>query len=192
MRMNAGAFTPLRLFTVAEYHRMAEAGIFTEDDRVELIEGEVVAMSPIGSRHAACVKKLAALVRDRTSRRGLIVGVQDPIRLSEHSEPIPDISILQAREDFYAGGHPGPEDVLVLVEVADASVMYDRNTKLPLYGRSGVAEVWVVDLVKNVVDVLSSPNANGYASQQRFERGATAVSEALPELTIPVDEILIG
>jgi Uma2 family endonuclease len=125
---------------------MAEAGIFTEDDRVELIEGEVVAMSPIGPRHAACVRKLARLIRDRVSSTAAIVDVQDPIRLSEHSEPLPDISILRPRDDFYADGHPGPEDVLVLLEVADASVMYDRNTKLPLYARAGIAEVWLVDL----------------------------------------------
>ncbi len=190
--MNASAFTPLRLFTVAEYHRMAEAGIFTEDDRVELIEGEVVAMSPIGPRHAACVKKLAALIRERIASHALIAGVQDPIRLSEHSEPLPDISILRPREDFYAEVHPGPEDILVLLEVADASVMYDRNTKLPLYAREGIGEVWLVDLVKNVVDVYSSPGPNGYANQQRFERGAKAASVVLPVLAIPVDEILIG
>jgi Putative restriction endonuclease len=86
---------------------MAEAGIFTEDDRVELIDGEVVSIGPIGPRHAACVKKLAGLVRDRTAGRGLVVGVQDPVRLSEQSEPLPDISILQPRADFYADGHPG-------------------------------------------------------------------------------------
>jgi Uma2 family endonuclease len=189
--MNAGAFTPLRLFTVAEYHRMAEAGIFTEDDRVELIEGEVVAKSPIGPRHAACVKKLAALVRGRTAGRGLVIGVQDPIGLSEHSEPLPDLSILHPRDDFYAGGHPRPSDVFVVLEVADASVMYDRNTKLPLYARAGIREVWLVDLVRNGVDVYSSPSATGYATQQRFGRGATAVSLAVPELVIPVDEILV-
>ena len=193
LHMNASAFTPLRLFTVSEYHRMAAAGIFTEDDdRVELIDGEVVTMSPIGTRHAACVRKLAGMIRDRIATQSLIVDVQNPIGLSEHSEPVPDISVLRPREDFYASGHPGPEDVLVLFEVADASVMYDRNTKLPLYARAGVVEVWLVDLVKNVVEVHSSPGPNGYATQQRFDRGATVASLALPELAIPVDEILIG
>jgi Uma2 family endonuclease len=192
LRMNASAFTPLRLFTVAEYHRMADAGIFTEDDRVELIEGEVVAMSPIGPRHAACVKKLAALVRDRTSSHALVVGVQDPVRLSDSSEPLPDISVLRPREDFYAEDHPGPADVLILIEVADASVMYDRSTKLPVYARSGIAEVWLVDLVKNIVDLYSSPGPNAYAKQERFERGALVLSRSLPELAIAVNEILIG
>ena len=190
--MNASAFTPLRLFTVSEYHRMAEAGIFTEDDRVELIDGKVVVTSPIGPRHAACVRKLAALIRERIAGRVLLVGVQDPISLSEHSEPLPDISVVRAREDFYANGHPRPEDILVLFEVADASVMYDRNTKLPLYARAGVGEVWVVDLVRNAVDVYSSPGASGYETHQRCQRGATASSIALPELNIPVDEILVG
>ncbi len=189
---NAGAFTPLRLFTVSEYHRMAEAGIFTEDDRVELIEGEVVTMSPIGARHAACVNKLLKLIGDRISSAAYIIAVQNPVGLAEHSEPLPDISIVRQREDYYASGHPSPEDVIALIEVADASVMYDRNTKLPLYARHGIAEVWLVDLVKNVVDVHSSPSANGYANQQRFQRGASAASSVLSELTIPVDEILVG
>src|SRR5687768_10390442 len=104
--MNASVFAPLRLFTVSEYHRMAEAGIFTEDDRVELIEGEVVDMSPIGPRHAACVRKLAGLIRDRIGTTAFTVDVQNPVGLSEHSEPQPDISIVRARDDFYATGHP--------------------------------------------------------------------------------------
>ncbi|HYI12807.1 MAG TPA: Uma2 family endonuclease [Thermoanaerobaculia bacterium] len=188
--MNAKAFAPPWLFTVAEYHRMAEAGIFTEDARVELIEGEIVAMSPIGSRHAACVDRIAALVRDRVS--GVIVRVQNPIRLSDHSEPQPDLSLLRARDDFYAAGHPGPEDVLLLIEVADASVMYDRNTKIPLYARSGIREVWLADLVTNVVEVHSAPAGSSYSQMQRFQRGATVTSAQLPELRIEAAEMLIG
>ena len=190
--MTAKAFAPPRLFTVAEYHRMAEAGIFTEDDRVELIEGEIVAMSPIGSRHAACVKKLAALVRDLLSGKPVVVGVQDPVRLSDDSEPQPDLSLVRAREDFYAAGHPGPEDVVLVIEVADASVMYDRNIKIPLYARSGIREVWLVDLVRNAVEVHSKPVGSAYAQTRRFERGATVTSAELPELQIPAAEILIG
>ena len=190
--MTADAYVSHWRFTVADYNRMAEAGIFTEDARVELIEGEVIDMSPIGSRHAACVNKLGALIGKQTSSDAIILSVQNPIRLSDYSEPLPDIAILRARDDFYAGGHPRPEDVIVLFEVADASLMYDRNRKIPLYARSGIAEVWLVDLVKNVVDVFSSPGAGGFQNQQRFGRGATAASTVLPELAIAVDEILIG
>ena len=190
--MNARAFAPLWLFTVAEYHRMAEAGIFTEDDRVELIEGEIVALSPIGSRHAACVKKIASLVRDLLAGKAIVVGVQDPVRLSDHSEPQPDLSLVRARDDFYASGHPGPDDVLLVIEVADASVMYDRNTKIPLYARSGIPEVWLVDLVTNVVEVNSAPSGSAYSRTQRFERGAAVVSAQLPELRMDAAEMLIG
>lgn len=190
--MTARAFAPLWLFTVSEYHRMAEAGIFTEDDRVELIEGEIVAMSPIGPRHAACVKKMAGLIRDLLSGKPVVVGVQDPVRLSDDSEPQPDLSIVRTRDDFYAAGHPGPEDVLLLIEVADASVIYDRNTKIPLYARSGIREVWLVDLVTNAVEVHSLPSGSGYSHTQRFERGATVTSTELPDLRMEAAEILIG
>src|SRR6266850_3035884 len=133
--MNAGAFAPPRLFTVAEYYRMTEAGIFKEDDRVELIEGEVVSMSPIGSRHAACVERLSALIRHAVLNESISVRIQNPVRLSEYSEPLPDVSLVRTREDFYAAGHPAAADVVLLIEVADASLMYDRHTKIPLYAR---------------------------------------------------------
>jgi len=117
-------------FTVEEYHRMGQAGILSEDDRVELIEGEIVEMAPVGSRHAACVKRLNALLSRRAGGRAL-VSVQDPIRLGEHSEPQPDLALLKPREDFYAAAHPGPEDVLLVIEVAETSLEYDREVKLP-------------------------------------------------------------
>jgi Uma2 family endonuclease len=119
-----------RLFTVEEYHRMAEAGILSEEDRVELIEGELVTMSPIGSRHAACVKRLVRLL-DRAAGDRAIVGAQDPIRLGARSEPQPDVALLRYRPDFYASAHPGPEDVLLVVEVAETSADADRSLKIP-------------------------------------------------------------
>lgn len=188
--MNAKAFAPRWSFTVAEYHRMGEAGIFTEDDRVELIEGEIVAMSPIGSRHAACVDKIAALMRDRVP--GVIVRVQNPVTLSDDSEPQPDLSLVPSRDDFYASGHPRPEDVLLLIEVADASAVHDRNTKLPLYARSGIREVWLVDLTTNMVEVHSMPSGRVYSRTERFERDATIVSPQFPELRLTAAEMLIG
>jgi Uma2 family endonuclease len=125
-----------RLFTVEEYHRMAEAGILSEDDRVELIEGELVTMSPIGSRHAACVARLTALLFP-VGGRG-ILWVQNPIRLGARSEPQPDVALLRYRPDFYASAHPGPEDVLLVVEVAETSADADRSLKIPLYARYGI------------------------------------------------------
>ena len=160
-------------------------------DRVELIERGIVTTSPIGPRHAACVKKLGALLRNLLPGEA-IVAVQDPVRLNDYSEPLPDFSVLLARDDFYASAHPGPESVVLLIEVADPSMMYDRNTKLPLYARLGIPEVWLVDLVKNIVELHSSPGGGGYDRMQRFERGATVTSAQLAELRIQADEILVG
>src|ERR1700675_3419950 len=113
-----------RLFTVVEYHRMAEAGILGEDDRVELLEGEVVQMSPIGSRHASCVKRLVDIFIPLQVGRKVILSVQDPIELGEHSEPQPDLTVLKPRPDFYAKAHPGPADVFLVLEVAETSAAY--------------------------------------------------------------------
>jgi Uma2 family endonuclease len=120
-----------RRFSVHEYHRMAEVGILSEDDRVELIEGEILEMSPIGSRHAACVDRLNRLLNGFADLSA-IVRVQSPILLDVNSEPEPDISLLRPSDDFYAGGHPTPGDVLLLIEVADTSVERDLEVKLPL------------------------------------------------------------
>lgn len=169
---------------------MGEAGIFREDDRVELIEGEVITMSPIGSRHAASVTKLGQVLQRALLSKPLIVRIQNPIRLSEYSEPQPDLALVRAREDFYASGHPTGADVLFLVEVAESSLMYDRLTKLSLYARSGIAEVWLVDLVNHLVEVHSAPAANGYSTVQRFRPGTVVVSTVLPAIEIAADQIL--
>ncbi len=129
-----------RMFTTDEFHRMAAAGILSEDDRVELIDGEIVQMSPIGSPHASCVDRLTALFVRRFGRRA-IIRVRNPIVLSRHSEPQPDLAVLKLRTDFYAEKHPGPSDVLLVVEVADTSADYDRLTKVALYARAGIPEV---------------------------------------------------
>ncbi|MEM0326364.1 MAG: Uma2 family endonuclease [Desulfurococcaceae archaeon] len=134
-----------RLFTVGEYHRMAQVGILTEGERTELIDGKIVTMTPIGSRHAACVNRLNQLLAERT--RGLaIVSVQNPIALDSYNEPQPDIALLALRDDFYAAHHPRPEDVLLIIEVAESSLEGDRNLKLPLYAKAAIPEVWLVNL----------------------------------------------
>lgn len=180
-----------RQWSAAEFDRMLEAGILTEDDRVELIEGEIVEMSPIGSRHAACVKRLNRLLL-RQLGETVVLGIQDPIHLSASSEPQPDISVCRPRADDYATRHPTPADVLLLVEVADTSLLFDRDEKLPLYAQAGIPEVWLVDLVDEQVIVYSRPANETYQIQQRFIRGQLVVSMVLPSLQLPVDTMLVS
>lgn len=177
-----------RRFTVDEYHRMARAGILSEDDRVELVEGEIVEMAPIGSRHAACVGRLTALFS--AAQTAAIVWVQNSIRLGRRSEPQPDLTLLRPRADFYASGHPGPQDVLLVVEVAETSADADREVKVPLYARAGVLEAWLVDLDRGVVEVHRRPSPERYLEMRRVGRGQSLSVEAFPDLTFSVDEIL--
>lgn len=179
-----------RLFTVDDYHRMAETGILNEDDRVELIEGEIVEMNPIGSRHAGCVIRLTHLLTRAVGERA-IVSVQNPVQLGDRSEPQPDLLLLRPRPDFYAEAHPGPADVLLLIEVADASTANDRNVKLPLYARAGIPEVWLIDLENEVVEVYRGPAADGFTEVARIPRGQgrTLTVEGLPGLALEADRI---
>ena len=178
-----------RHFTVAEYDRMVEAGILAEDDRVELIEGEIIQMSPIGPRHAAHVKRLNTLLIQQVGDAA-IVSVQDPIHLAEHSEPEPDIALLRPRADFYAQGHPAPTDVLLVVEVAETSLEYDRDVKVPLYAQALIPEVWLVDLANATIHVYSQPANGAYQAISQATFGDTLVSQALPGLALDIDSIL--
>lgn len=154
--------TPTRhRYDVRDYYRMAEAGILSPDARIELIEGELVDMAPIGSRHAAVVDRFARSLTLAVGERA-IVRVQGPVRLNELSEPQPDIALLRPREDFYAAAHPGPADVLLLIEVADSSLEYDRGVKLPLYARHGIPECWLVNLERGVINRCREPSDDGY------------------------------
>ncbi len=178
-----------RTFTVGEYYRMAEANILTEEDRVELIAGQIVAMSPIGSRHAACVKRLNLLMGKMVGD-SMLIGVQDPIALDAYSAPEPDLVLLRPRTDFYAAAHPSPGDVLLAVEVADTSADYDRAVKLPLYAQAGLPEVWLVDLPKGRIEVYAQPQ--GAAYQQRVEVAADALiaSPTIPQLALAAADVL--
>ncbi len=178
-----------RLFTVDEYHRMAESGILDEDDRVELIEGEIIKMSPTGSRHAACVGRLNRLLNRQLGDRA-IVRVQDPILLSDLTEPEPDLALLRPREDFYSSGHPRPEDVLLVIEVAETSLNIDRNAKMPLYALSGIPEAWVVDLLGEKIVTYSRPGSGTYRETRNVGRDGSVSSEDLPGLTVAVEEVL--
>ena len=175
-------------FNVDEYYRMAEAGIFHEDSRVELIEGDIIAMSPIGSRRAACVVRLTALLTSALGIRAFL-SPQNPIRLDDHSEPEPDVMLLTPKDDYYASAHPGAADVLLLVEVMNTSADDDRKVKLGLYARSGVPEVWLVDLKGELVEVYRRPAGEAYAENSEIRRGQSLAPGAFPDVVLGVDAI---
>jgi Uma2 family endonuclease len=168
---------------------MAEAGILTEDDRVELIAGEIVEMSPIGSRHAACVNRLNMLLSSQAGQT-FIVSVQNPIVVDDYSEPEPDVAVLRMRGDYYAQELPTASDVLLVIEVADTSVEIDRSVKIPLYARAGVARTILVDLPRELIEVHSEPADGQYQSVQIFRRGDSFPLKVLPQLDFNVEAIL--
>lgn len=174
--------TQRRRFTVEEYHRMGEAGVFNET-RVELIDGEIYFMSPINSPHAGTVKWLNRLLNKLLGDH-FIISVQDPITLDNVSEPEPDIAVLKMRDDFYTDAHPQPEDILLLIEVADTSLDKDRNIKLPGYARAGIPEAWLVVLAEGTVEVHTQPSAEGYNSIQIFRAGKAIKSSMVEGLTV--------
>jgi Uma2 family endonuclease len=178
-----------RRFTLEDLERMVEAGIINEDERVELIGGEVVEMMAIGHRHAACVKRLNRIFSLGLGER-VVVGVQDPVRLQAVEGPQPDLTIARPRTDFYASGHPTPDDILLLVEVGDTSLPYDRTTKVPLYARHGVRELWVVDLSAELVEVHRRPAREGYLEVRQLRRGDSVAPEALDDFSVSVEMIL--
>lgn len=177
-------------FTVHDYYLMGEAGIFHEDDRVELIEGEIIEMTPIGSRHAGLVNRLQWVFSQALDASEFLVIVQNPVRLSIDSEPQPDIVIARYRPDFYTVRHPGPEEILLIIEVADSSVDYDTTIKMPLYARSGIPEAWVVDLNTRSVRIHRRPTLQGYEVSYEARSGDILVPEKLPGPIASVSEIL--
>ena len=173
---------------VHDYHRMGETGVFPPGCRVELIEGEVIDMVPIGSRHAAVVAKLTALFFQAVSGR-VIVWAQNPIRLGDFSEPEPDIALVRPRDDFYALAHPRADDALLIIEVADSSLNYDRRIKIPLYARHGIPEVWLVDIEGRSLSVLRSPTAEGYEHENRLKVLGSLSPVALPEISVDLSRL---
>jgi len=184
-----GTVAPARhLFDVDEWDRLGELGFFGEDDRVELVEGEIVDMSPIGDWHASCVDKLNKVFVLQSGDRA-IVRVQGPVRLSQRSEVLPDVALLRYRPDFYSGAKPCPKDVLLLVEVSDTTASYDLGTKAGLYARYGVAEYWVVEQASRSVHVFSGPGPAGYASSAVARPGAVLTPAALPGVAVDVSSL---
>lgn len=178
-----------RLFTVEEYERMVEAGILHEDDRVELIEGEIVEMTPINPPHFGTVNRVTELLIGHLRGRAT-VAVQGPVRLFPRSMPEPDFSVLVPRDDFYSTALPQPSDIYLVIEVSDTSLRYDRDRKLPLYGRYGVREMWVVDIPHSRLIVARRPGPDGYDQITVVARGETVTPEAFPDLVLAAEDIL--
>lgn len=178
-----------RAFTLEEYHRIGKTGILLPDDRVELINGEVLELAPIGRRHAACVDRLNQLFHERLRGRA-IVRVQSPIALGPRSEPQPDVTLLRPRDDFYASHHPEVDDILLVIEVSESSLEYDREVKLPQYASAGVREVWLVDLAIGQVHVFRDPIGGQYRRVEAVRQDTPMAVEALSDLRLTAREIL--
>ena len=175
-------------FTTQQYHLMHEAGVFAQGDRLELINGEIKKMSPIGRKHATCVARLTKRFELRLGDR-TIIWSQNPIRLPDNSEPQPDLAILKPREDFYEEGLPTPLDILLIIEVADSTIAYDREVKSPLYASVGIPEMWLFDVNKKAIEGYSYPSASGYKQINRYEQNDTLSMLAFPEITFSWDEL---
>jgi len=178
-----------RKFTVEQFHKMAESGILNEDDRVELIRGEIIEMAAIGLKHAACVNRLSNFLAWKLVNR-VITSVQNPVELDDNSEPQPDVVLLKPREDFYASARPQAKDVFLIIEVADSTIKYDREVKIPLYDEEGVIEVWLVDINEECVEVYREPVNGKYQKVQKFRTGESLVIQAFGDVNIGVNEIL--
>jgi Uma2 family endonuclease len=179
-----------RRFTVKEYYRMAKAGILGPDERVELIEGEILDMPPIPARHAVCVNILTRLFVPRVGD-AFTVQIQGPVRLNQYSEPVPDVAILKGPPDTYLGEHPGPAAVILLIEVSLTTLAYDRRRKVPLYAGFGIPEVWVVNLGARCVEVYSDPADGSYRQTRIVSPDESVSTSAFPAISVQASEILV-
>jgi Uma2 family endonuclease len=178
-------------FTIAEYYKMGEDGILGDfygcgSRRTELINGEIIEMSPIGRLHAGCVNRLNNIFASRLS--GLaIVAIQNPVPLNNNSEPQPDLAILRYREDFYSLAHPTPADVLLIIEVADSTLKFDRQIKMPLYASEGIVEIWIINLQDQVVERYWQLEQGKYQNNRTYGIGE---SLNVLDLAIAIDEMI--
>ena len=175
-------------FTVKQFHQMAEFGILSENERVELIRGEMIDMSPIGRRHAGCVNRLVNLLIQLLGKR-IILAPQNPVELNETSEPQPDIALLKPRPDFYRNSHPQPEDIFLLIEVADTTVKYDREVKIPLYAEANIPEVWLVDVNQEIIEVYRNSLEGIYQDVQKLTKNQSLSILAFPDVSIHLSEL---
>ena len=175
-------------FTVDKYYRMAEVGILRADVRTELVDGEILIMEERVPLLSGVMRRMNAVLLPRAGD-GAIVGINQPVRLDNYTEPVADFAVLRPRADFYSEAHPGPEDVLLMIEVALASLDYDREVKAPLYAGAGIPEYWLVDLGGREVMVQRGPLDGRYSEVTTLGRGDTAALQSVPGLTLSVDEI---
>ena len=181
---------PKRLrFSVDDYYTMINLGLLKNVERAEIIDGELIETMPIGNAHASCVKTLAEMLRDILGKE-VTYSVQDPIWLDEYNEPIPDLALLKRRSDFYRGKTPLAEDALLLIEVSDSTLDYDRNRKIPLYAQAGIPEVWLVNIQAGTIEVHYEARDYSFAVVKVFRRGDVLTSEILTDIKIKVDEVL--
>jgi len=188
---------PFRRFSVSEYQRMGEEGILFEDEHIELIDGVIIQMSTEGTRHSAIMSNIAAQFYALVIEGKALLRVQNPIVLNDDTEPEPDLTLVKTRgRAYYLETHPRPDDVLLLIEVADTSLEYDKEIKLPRYATSKIEEVWIVNLVDNIIEVYREPlilanGTAGYRIRTIFVKGDTLVPQAVSALKIAVDDVLV-
>lgn len=176
-------------FTLEHYHAMIDEGILGEDDRVELIHGAILDMSPIGNPHVVTINRLNRLFTSALGERA-IVSVQNPVTLPPDSEPQPDVVLFRPQEDFYANARPTPADVLLVAEVADSSLRYDRIVKSTLYSSAGIPEFWIVDISGEAIEVYTQPSGDHYTQMKTYKRGDRIVTQAFPDCPFEADRIL--
>ena len=180
---------PRYRFTAEKYHQLAAVGVLCENERVELLDGVIIDMQPIGPSHAACVRRLTHCF-EQANRDRWVTGVQNPVCIGGYDEPQPDLLLLQPRPDFYTSKHPEPADVFLLVEVSDSTLLIDREDKLPIYAHAGIAEVWIVNLPERVVEVYASPVNGAYAQTRRVLPGGALAPAAFPDAEIDTAALL--
>ena len=171
------------------YHQMIEQGILTSNDKIELLEGDLIKMSAVGPRHAACVDRLSEILR---TAFGIAITLrhQNPVELSKVSEPEPDITILRRREDFYAQTHPSPDDVLLLIEISESTLKKDRGIKLSAYAKAEILEYWIVNLQDDIIEVYTNPTDNSYQTVRLVHRHETLSPVLLPTVILEADDVL--
>ena len=178
-----------RKFTVEEYYRMAEVGILHPDERVELLEGAIISMPPIGPLHNSGVDRSNFQFGQSNAGR-YIVRAQGAIRLNDNSEPEPDVALLRFQEDFYATNQPTPENILLVIEVSDSSLTYDRDVKVNLYAQAIIPETWIMNLVDDCIEAFTGPGPEGYANHAVYRRGDRIAPSTLPDVEFAVEDLL--
>ncbi len=178
-----------RRFTVAAYLRMVEAELFVEGERVELIHGDLIEMSPIYITHISTLNRPVWMLSNALGKQ-VILSVQNPVQLSEDSLPQPDVAVFRFQEEFYSEQHAKPEDILLIIEVADSSLRYDQRVKSKLYGTAGIADYWIVNLPERQIEVYREPRPNGYRTVTTCAPGETLSPLAFPDVVQQVEQIM--